>query len=250
MKVIFNDNSVLKKVLELFKDVVTSANFKCRPDGIFMQAMDTSHISMASFNFALDMFSKYECPQAIDIGIDFTHMTTILKVIEKDDLLGMELLNGDKLSLQVKNPKTKKEWCFDLKLMDIESEELEIPPSPSGWYVNMDSTEFSKNIGTIANFSDVIHIGCTDGKLLFKADGDMANAMLSTETDCKWVGEESEKQNVILNFTSKLLSKYSSGKTLSKNIEIVLAPDHPIMIRYLLTSNSFVQFFIAPKIED
>lgn len=48
-------------MIELFKDAVQSAIIKCRPDGISMQAMDSSHISMIFFDFKSDMFKLYEC---------------------------------------------------------------------------------------------------------------------------------------------------------------------------------------------
>jgi proliferating cell nuclear antigen len=259
MKAVFKDNSILKNVVDLIKDVVTSANFKCTPEGIFMQAMDSSHVSMASFSFYSDMFSFYECNETIDLGVDLNNLFKILKVIVKDDYLGFETLKEDQLSVQIKNPKTEKEWYFDLKLMDIESEEMEIPDTPTGWQVVFSSDEFAKNISTMAQFGDSINVGTTDGKLLLMADGEMSNATLSNNANCEWVenkemtemtGEHIDKHDVKLKITSRLLSKYGAGKNLSKEVIIHVSPDCPIMIKYPLTEQSQVFFFIAPKMDD
>ena len=40
--------SLLKKVLESIKDLVTDANFDCSPTGFSLQAMDSSHVALVA----------------------------------------------------------------------------------------------------------------------------------------------------------------------------------------------------------
>jgi proliferating cell nuclear antigen PCNA len=205
---------------------------------------------MASFVFKTDIFKEYQCQNHVDLGIDLESLFKVLKVVTKDDLLGFEILKDNLLSVQIKNPNTGKEWCFDLKLMEIDSEELTIPPLPDGWRVVVDSDEFLNNVKTMGEFGDDVEIGCTDGKMYFRVCGEMANAMVSNNTNCTWQGDESNKENVILKFTSRLIKQYGSGKKITKEIYFTLAPDHPIMIRYNITDNSTIDMFVAPKLGD
>lgn len=250
MKAVFKDNLLLKNTLELFKDAVQCANFKCRHDGIYMQAMDSAHISMTSFIFKTDVFTFFQCDTPIDIGIDMASLYKALKVVTKDDILGLEVMKNDVLSIQIKNPKTEKEWCFDMKLMDIDTEELDVPPLPDGWRVTIDASEFLTNVTTMSDFGDDIEVGCSDGKMFFRVCGDMANAMVGNNTQSHWQGNNDEKQNVLLKFTTKLLKQYGSGKKIAKDINFILAPNHPIMLRYNITENSVIDMFIAPKMSD
>lgn len=251
MKVIFKDNKLLKNIIELFKDAVGSANFKFTPNGITMQAMDSSHISMASFTLSTDVFALYECHHTVDLGIDLANLFKVLKVVtNKDDVIGLETIQQDRLSVQIKNSKTEKEYVFDLKLIDIDVEELEIPPTPDGWQVSIDASEFLKNVTIMTDFCDTIEIGCSDGKMYFMAKGDMADAMASTGADCKWVGDDATKSNVVLKFSSMLIKQYGSGKQITDKVNFVVAPEHPILIQYKITDNSYVEMFIAPKMEE
>lgn len=252
MKAVFKDSNLLKKTMELYKDIVSSANFECDSTGIRMEAMDSAHISMACFYFNIDMFMTYQCNNRIILGIDFANLTKILNVAEKDDLIGFETIRDDQLSVQIKNVKTNKEWTFDLKLMEIDCDEgLQIPEMPPGWIINFDSTMFSKNVKTMESFGDCVYIGINDGKLMFRAEGDLSNAMLDTNEICRWTGNDmADARNIIIKVTSKLLSKYGSGKTLADRIELFITEDQPIRVRYLLSDNSYVMSFIAPKIED
>lgn len=238
--------------MELYKDIVSSANFECDSAGIKMEAMDSAHVSMACFYFNVDMFIMYQCNNHITLGIDFTNLTKILSVVEKDDLIGFETIRDDQLSVQIKKVKEDKEWTFDLKLMEIDNgDALQIPEMPPGWIINFDSTMFSKNVKTMESFGDCIYIGINDGKLMFKVEGDLSNAMLDTNEKCTWTGNDiSEAQNIIVKVASKLLTKYGSGKTLNDRIELFIANDQPIRVRYLLSDKSYVMSFIAPKIED
>ena len=252
MKIVFKDNLLLKNILELFKDAVMDATIKCRNDGIFLQSMDSSHISMASFKLGPDVFDIFEYNNDIDLGLNLETLHKILKVVTKGDELGLESNdnNTDQVTITIKNADTKKEYMFDMKLMDIESEELEVPPLIIGWRVSIDSSEFLKNVSVLMDFGDSIEIGCTDGKMYFKMEGDIANAMICNETTCEWVGNQTLKKDVISKFTGRLLKMYGSGKKITKNIQFVIAPDQPITIRYNITENSCINMFIAPKVID
>lgn len=251
MKVVFKDNLLLKNVLEIFKDAVVDANLNCRHDGLYLQAMDSSHISMASFKLSTDVFQYYECNESINLGLNLETICKVLKVITKGDVLGIESgLNLDKISVQIKNDDTKKEYIFDLKLMDIDGEELDVPPIPDGWRITIDSDEYLKNMTTMMDFGDSVEIGCSDDKMYFKVSGDTADVMISNTTSCTWHGDMSLKQNIISKFTSRLMKQYGSGKKIAKQIHFVLANDQPLLIRYNITENSVVDMFIAPKIDD
>ena len=48
--------SLLKKILESIKDLVTEANFDCNSSGISLQAMDSSHVSLVAMVNLLHSF--------------------------------------------------------------------------------------------------------------------------------------------------------------------------------------------------
>ena len=53
--------SLLKKVLEAIKDLVTDANFDCSPTGFSLQAMDSSHVALVALMLKADGFEHYRC---------------------------------------------------------------------------------------------------------------------------------------------------------------------------------------------
>lgn len=77
--------SVLKKVLDAIKDLVTEANFDCNTEGISLQAMDTSRVALVSFFLQADGFAEYRCDRSLSLGINLNSLTKIMKCANSDD---------------------------------------------------------------------------------------------------------------------------------------------------------------------
>lgn len=63
-------SSVLKKVLEAIKELLNEATFDCTENGMQLQAMDNSHVSLVSLNLRNDGFDKYRCDRNLSMGIN------------------------------------------------------------------------------------------------------------------------------------------------------------------------------------
>ena len=62
--------SILKKILDAIKDLVTDASWDCSPNGMSLQAMDTSHVSLVSVQLNGDGFDKYRCDRNVTLGMN------------------------------------------------------------------------------------------------------------------------------------------------------------------------------------
>ena len=68
--------SVLKKVLESIKDLVTDANFECTSNGFALQAMDSSHVSLVALMLRATGFDHYRCDRDITMGMNLVNMVS------------------------------------------------------------------------------------------------------------------------------------------------------------------------------
>ena len=66
--------SLLKKVLESIKDLVTDANFDCSNNGFALQAMDSSHVSLVALLLRSDGFEHYRCDRNMTMGTNLSNM--------------------------------------------------------------------------------------------------------------------------------------------------------------------------------
>ena len=59
MYLTFKNGKILKDLVDICKDIVTEINLEIHNEGIIMQAMDMSHVSLITFFIHKDDFSVY-----------------------------------------------------------------------------------------------------------------------------------------------------------------------------------------------
>lgn len=64
--------SVLKKVLEALKDLITEACWDLGSGGISLQSMDSSHVSLVQLTLRSEGFDTYRCDRNIAMGVNLT----------------------------------------------------------------------------------------------------------------------------------------------------------------------------------
>lgn len=77
--------SLLKKILDAIKDLVPSANWECSQNGISVQAMDSSHVSLVSISLSNEGFDPFRCDRNVILGMDTGTLSKILKCASNDD---------------------------------------------------------------------------------------------------------------------------------------------------------------------
>lgn len=64
------NSATFKKVLDAIKDLLTEASFDCTENGIQLQAMDNSHVSLVSLTLRSDGFDKFRCDRNLTMGMN------------------------------------------------------------------------------------------------------------------------------------------------------------------------------------
>jgi proliferating cell nuclear antigen len=60
--------SLLKKIIEAIKELVTDANFDCTESEFGLQAMDSSHVSLVALKLEKAGFDHYRCDKPLSMG--------------------------------------------------------------------------------------------------------------------------------------------------------------------------------------
>ena len=97
--------SLLKKVLEAIKDLVTDANFDCSSTGFSLQAMDSSHVALVALLLRSEGFEHYRCDRNISMGMNLTSMAKMLKCAGNDDIITIKADDGgDSVTFMFESP--------------------------------------------------------------------------------------------------------------------------------------------------
>ena len=83
-------NNTVKKLIEALKDLVNDANIDCTDEGLSIQAMDSSHVSLCAVALRADGFDHYRCDRQIKLGFNSGNLGKILKCADNNDVITLK----------------------------------------------------------------------------------------------------------------------------------------------------------------
>lgn len=248
--------SLLKKVLESIKDLVTDANFDCSSTGFSLQAMDSSHVALVALLLRSDGFEHYRCDRNISMGMNLTSMAKMLKCAGNDDIITIKADDGgDSVTFMFESPNQERISDFEMKLMDIDSEHLGIPETEYEAIVKMPSAEFSRICKDLSTIGDTVVISVTKEGVKFSTGGDIGNANIVCRQNTS-VDKEEEKtvvemqEPVTLTFALRYLNSFTKATPLSSTVTLSMSKELPVAVEYKIADMGHIRFYLAPKIEE
>jgi proliferating cell nuclear antigen len=143
----------------------------------------------------------------------------------------------------------------ELKLMDIDYEQLGIPDTPYKCSIKMPSKEFERIVRDLQVLGDTCTISCGKEGVRFSVSGNIGTGNILTRANAT---AEKEKDQVIidmeepveLNFALRYLNFFTKATNLSDHVLISMSPEVPVVIEYPIEDFGYVKYYLAPKIEE
>jgi len=248
---------LLKKVVDAMKDLCKDVNFDCSEKGLQVQSMDSSHVALVSLLLRESAFTDFKCDRATSLGMNVDSLGKIFKMCGPNDSLKLRWQNdADTVNFQCESGDDDRIADFELKLMQIESEHMEIPEQQYKVVAKMPSSEFLKICRDLKEFGETMQIQASKEGIRFSVQGDVGtgNVMLKPREADK--PEErvalTVHEAVTATFALRYLVTFAKAAPLSSSVELGLGPESPLSVKYELETadNGYMQFYLAPKIDD
>jgi proliferating cell nuclear antigen len=184
-------------------------------------------------------------------------LSKVLKMCGEKDSLKVRAENGaDHVSFQTESSGEDKIAEFDLKLMEIESEHMEIPEQTYKCVAKLPSAEFLKIVRDLKEFGETMQISASKDGVKFSVQGDLGggNVMLKPRDSDKF--EEAVSvivhEPVTASFALRYLNNFAKAAPLCSQVEIGMGSDMPLSVKYSLENeeNGHIQFHLAPKVDE
>lgn len=255
----FEKGSVFKQLIELCKDIVSDVNFQIFEDGIHMQAMDMAHVSLINLFLSKDFFKLYNVFSPLTIALSLKSLSTILKFYKDDYQLSLSCNSDNPETLDIiffrkmnSSEENDQQYTFQLNLMSIEQEYLSIPEEEFDCSITMKSNDLLESIKNISNIGDSLKIK-TIGKLVeFHAKGEIGNVIMcqSFTKDNMKFNPQKGNCNYSLDLNIRYLQNFCKSSFFSENVKLNIRQEQPLQLRYETKDASFLEFYLAPKMED
>ncbi|KAH4034130.1 cyclin [Parastagonospora nodorum] len=248
--------NLLKKLVDAIKDLVQDCNFDCNDSGIALQAMDNSHVALVSMLLRSEAFTPFRCDRNIALGINLGSLTKVLRAAQGEDILTLKAEDApDVVNLVFENASSDRISEYDIKLMDIDQEHLGIPETEYAATITMPAAEFQRICRDLSALSESVSIECTKEGVKFACQGDIGSGSVQLRQHSS-VDKPSENveidltEPVSLTFSLKYLTNFCKASGLSDSVKLCLSSEVPLLVEYGIQNNSYLRFYLAPKIGD
>jgi proliferating cell nuclear antigen len=240
--------------MKLFTD---SINVMFEPGRMFIQAMDSARVSIVEMYLPADWFDNYENTKGgtVTLGINTTIMFKVLSTRDKIQsiLLNYDMNQSDKLGLEfTSESKSVFNKNFEIPLMDIDDEMMEIPTMDYQAEFSLPSANFASLVTQMKLFGDTLQFECSEDKIQMSAVSlDVGKMNVNIPIDDLNAFSINEGDELDLSFSITHLSSICAYSKIAKDIDISITNNYPIRLTYLLNdSGAKFVFYLAPKISD
>lgn len=241
-------------------------------DRMFIQCMDTSHVSIMELYLPSSWFCTYEheFDDAITIGVSSSMLYKILNSREKTQLIEISYSQeeNDKLFVRMRNPggtpvnKTDFEKHFEIPLMDIDTDTMDIPAIEHQAEITISSYHFASIINQLKMFGDTMDIQCSEEKILLGSNSHENGKMfveIKIDDLSSFIIDEGKELSLAFSLT--YLHNICLYNKIAKEVEVKFSSDYPMQMTYYLdalgdgqeerpANSAKLSFYLAPKIAD
>lgn len=246
---------------ESLKELLTDVNIEFRKKtenrkgGMRIMAMNSKKTVLIHLKLDADNFETFTCEKSkITIGVNMLHFFKLIKTIDSTSILTlfMDSDEGNKLGIKIENAEKKQITTYKLKLMDLDNDSLEVPPTAFDAIISLPSSDFHKICRDMNHISEYIEIQNINKSVILKGEGDIADQeTILGETINGLSVSRSEGNTTIVQgkYELKHLVMFTKCTSLCPSIDIYMKNDYPLVIHYTVASLGDIYLCLTPVIE-
>jgi proliferating cell nuclear antigen len=222
---------------------------------MYIQGMDTSHISVFEINLENNWFCEYKVNEDTVIGINGNIFQKILSMWTSNHSIKLRLddKNSDKINISFETIDDKKNEFnkyYELPLADLDCEVLNIPESEYTLDIEMNSKSFKKIVDELSTMGDTVTFNCDETEMNVLTKSLEGNMNVKIPFDHVELYSIEEGSTISSSFTLKYIKLISVFSKITNNTKIHITNDMPLLINYTLSEQSYIKFFLAPQCDN
>ena len=243
----------LKRIVDAIKELVNDVSFDVRAEGISLQAMDASHVALVTFFLRAECFDDFRCSRTANLGISIGSLSKVMKCADNDDVVTLRAENeASQLSFIFEGKKDDKISEFNLNLLQLDTEGLNIPEQEYSAIITLSSGEFARICRDFTQFSDTINIDVQKDRIRFSVSGDAGEGAVTLKHREDRGGSRTileVVENVNASFALRYLNLFCKAAGLGETVALSLSKDLPLVVHFQFDIGE-IKYYLAPKIND
>jgi len=236
--------SAFKSAFEVLKDILNDVNVYFSKEGLRILTLDTARVALVDMFLPCENFEEYTS-ETLVAGINVNNMFKLLKFISNSDTLTMEMKNREYLDIRIENAMKRSDTKFQLKLLDIDEDQIEVPEIEMSSVTTMPSVDFQRIIRDMNALATDVDITRDNNKFVIQCSGDFANQETSIECNDDFRGRLTGK------YSLKYLQLFTKATSMCSSVNIMQEEENRFLVlKYNVANLGDLRFFLARKSAD
>ena len=240
--------------IKVFTDAIT---LHISPEsGLFLQCMDSSHVSITQFTIPPAWFETFEVGAPTLLSFQSTLFAKIMAT--RDRIQSVVLWKdeeSDTMTISFENPAGSSTTAtvfrkeFSLPLMEIENDLLNIPEDQEyAVEVSMPSAYFASLITQLQQFGSDAVFDCSEQQIVLSSSTQESGSMrILIDIDRLDEFAINEGETIRVSYALSFLCGFHK---MSKQVNLNLSGERPMKLVYKMDGDWTMEFFLAPKMDD
>ncbi|OHT08681.1 proliferating cell nuclear antigen [Tritrichomonas foetus] len=256
VEIVFHQAHFFRRIVDSLKGLVEEITFECDSNGMNLQAMDVSHVSLISIDLPESCFETYSCEGGLSLSFNVETLVKVLKSAGSNDVLTIRTeKEKEDIEIQLAAPTDDKITKFKLKPIDVDADAVSIPEHTYRAKLTFSSNALSKLVKSLAEVDDSVVVRCNEGSVTFSVSASTFNS--STTFTSGGPAENADEEIEIdvseeckVSYALRYLKVISGSSALANRVTLCFSPHFPLLVEYDMNEGGFVRFYLAPKVED
>lgn len=238
--------SALKSAFEVLKDILNDVNVYFTRSGIRILTLDTACVALVDMFLSAENFEEYSCTADIVAGLNISNMFKLLKFISNNDTLTIEINSREHLDIRIENTGKKSDTRFQLKLLDINEDQIEVPNITMAVVTTMQSIDFQRICRDMNNLAKDVVITRDHDNFNIKCEGDFA----SQETIIECIASDFTG-SISGMYSLKYLNLFTKATGMCSSVQIMQEDENRFLVlKYNVANLGHLKFFLATKVSN
>lgn len=223
-------------------------------NSVYLQSMDSSHVCLFELLLDKSWFDSYEFCETDqkNIAINTNIFYKIINTKQENQHITLHYDGNPEKLLVEFTSKDKNEFdkYFEVNLMDLVSDHLDIPKCEYSAEMVINTKTFHAITSQLLIFNEVVNVYCSEDKIIFTAAGHEGTMKVPIPIDDLDEFAIEEDSTISVEFSLSYFNKLCLFHRITSEVKLEFSEDYPMLMTYNLDENSYLRFFLAPRVTE
>lgn len=241
---------VIKSLFDSLKDIVHDVVFRIDASGIKLLTMDKNKCALVHLKLDSSSFEKFVCepPDATyELSVNVLNVFKLVKSTGTKDVVSLmydSVRNPHTLGLSIQNFERNSTTAYDIKLLDLNSDNIELNDVEFDSVISMPSTYFQRMCRDMSELSEMVRIGSDGRTVSLSCDGEYASQCTTIGGPDGPDGPDGKCSYSAGTYSLKYLVTFCKASNLCPTVEISLREDF-LILHYKVASLGSLRFCLV-----